>query len=152
EQPTVRIIWRHGGEGLGGNVVRGEFFTTEKASQIPIGTWTAWTPLKEIIGAGRGWEFTTLVVTSEPEAKGKSTKPGVPLTEVVVDFEFAENGKVFKQFTEAGPKGATVGFAFPGSALADKVTPEFTAQLNGLGGHARLRRERLEKAFPEPAT
>jgi len=34
EQTTVRVTWRHGGEGLGGTVVRGEFASTEKAPQI----------------------------------------------------------------------------------------------------------------------
>ena len=150
EQTTVRINWRHGGEGLGGTVVKGEFLSTEKAQQIPINTWTDWLPMKEIVGPARGWEFPTLVVASEPAMKGKS-KPGAELTDVSVDFEFAENGKVFRQFTEIAPKGATVGFAFPASALGEKVTPEFTTLLNGLSGHARLRRERLEKAFPDPA-
>lgn len=86
----------------------------------------------------------------EAPARGKAGKP-VPLGEMIVEFEFAEGKKVFKRFTEAAPKGATVGFAFPGAALGDAVTPDFIAQLAGLSTHARARRERLEKLFPDPA-
>jgi len=150
-QVTVRVNWRRGGEGLGGTVVRGGFWTAEKMPQIPIGAWTEWVSLKDIVGAARGWEFPSVVVTSEPIVKGKSSKPGESLSDVAVDFEFAESGKIFRQFAEIAPNGATVGFVFPGKELGDKVTPEFTAQLNGISTHARLRRERLEKTFPDAA-
>lgn len=151
QQATVRINWRRGGEGLSGTVVRGAFSTSDTKPQLPLGVWTEWVSLKEIVGTAKGWEFPSVVVTSEPIIKGKSTAPGATLSDVVVEFEFAEEGKVFRQFAEPAPKGATVGFAFPGSVLASRVTPEFSTQLNGLSTHARLRRERLEKAFPEPS-
>jgi hypothetical protein len=152
EPKTVRINWRRGGEGLGGTVVRGEFTTAEKQPQIFVGAWTEWVPMKDVVGAARGWEFPSVVVTGEPVIKGKSSRPGEPLSDIAVNFEFAEKGKVFRAFTEIAPKGATVGFAFPGSALGEKVTTDFSAQLNGLSTHARLRRERLEKTFSEAAT
>ena len=154
EQKSVRVVWRRGGEGLGGLVVRGEFASVDKTPQIILGSWTAWMPLSEIVANFKGWDFPSIVVTSEPVSKGKSVSPGVPLTDVSVDFEFAENGKVFKSFTEVAPKGATVGFAFPGASLGAKskdepVSLEFVSQLNGLSVHARNRRERLEKSFPD---
>lgn len=154
EQKSVRVVWRRGGEGLGGVVVRGEFTNADKKQPIAIGEWTAWLPLNDIVANLKGWDFPSIVVTSEPIIKGKNTSPGVPLTDVIVDFEFSENGRVIKGFTEVAPKGATVGFAFPGAALGlksneDKVSPEFVAQLNGLSAHARNRRERLEKLFPD---
>lgn len=153
EQKTVRIVWRRGGEGLGGSVVRGEFLSAQEQQSVQLGAWTAWLPLKEIVGNARGWEFPSIVVNSEPVGPaGRNQKPGPPLTGLVVEFEFAENGRTIRQFVEAAPKGATVGFAFPGGFAGDKVTAEFTAQLNGLSDHARLRRERLEKAFPSPAS
>jgi len=151
EQNSVRINWRCGGEGLGGSVIKGECVTDDKQPQIPLGVWSSWVALKDVVGSGRGWSFPSVVVTSEPVIKGKSSRPGVTLSDIAVDFEFAQNGKVFKQFSEIAPKGSTVGFVFPGSALADQVTPEFADQLNGISTHARLRRERLEKAFPEAA-
>ena len=152
DQKSVRVVWRRGGEGLGGLVVRGEFVSSDKTVQIPMGTWSSWMPMKDVVANTKGWDFPSVVVTSEPVVKGKNTSPGIPLTDVRVDFEFAENSKVFKQFTEIAPKGATVGFAFHGAALAIKtkdgaVSPEFISQLNGLSVHAKNRRERLEKSF-----
>ncbi len=178
EPAAVRIHWRRGGEGLGGNVIRSSFLGPGDEQNIPFGTWTGWFALRIITGGGRGWDFPTIVVegvsggagakgkappTKQPDVladlddKPKPTAPnakGTPVTlsDLVVEFEFADDGKVFHRFVEAAPKGATVGFAFPGSALGDKVTPEFIAQLNGLSVHARNRRERLEKFFTEPAT
>ncbi len=149
-QESVRVLWRRGGEGLGGTVVRGELLGAENQTQVPLGQWTAWASLKDIIGTPRGWAFATLVASTEPGPQAaRGAKAGPPLTNVVVEFEFATMGKTFRQFTEAAPNGATVGFAFPGGMLADKITPEFSANLNGVSGHARLRRERLEAAFPE---
>jgi hypothetical protein len=151
EHATVRINWRRGGEGLGGSVVKGGFVSTENQPQIPLKAWTDWVPLSGVVGSAKGWEFPSLVVLSEPVVKGTSAGPGVTLSDIVVEFEFAEGGKVFKTFSEIGPKGSTVGFAFPGGALGGKVTPEFTEKLNGLSTHARLRRERLERVLPEAA-
>ena len=153
---VVRVAWRRGGEGLGGTVTRGGFMGASGQLDIPFGDWSVWTPLAGVIGSTRGWEFPTLVVEAAPvpaanAPKGKPAKAAQALTNIVVEFEFAENGKPFHRFTEPAPRGSSVGFAFPGSALAAGVTPEFTAQLNGLARHARLRRERLEALFPEPA-
>ncbi len=152
ESALVRIHWRRGGEGLGGSVTRSTFLGADNELNIPLGEWTGWLALRTLTGGSRGWDFPTLVVEGAPKASAlKAKAASTPLSEVVVEFEFAESGKVFHRFTEAAPKGATVGFAFPGGALGEKVTPEFIAQLNGLSAHARLRHERLEKLFPEPA-
>ena len=151
EPEAVRVNWRRGGEGLGGTVTRGAFLAANQAADLPRGEWSGWLPLGTLCANTRGWDFPSVVVeaATPPKAKGK-TQPA-PLESVDVEFEFAEGGKVFHRFVEPSPKGATVGFAFPGSALGTKVTPEFIAQLNGLSTHARLRRERLEKHFTEPA-
>jgi hypothetical protein len=151
-QPSFRIDWRRGGEGLGGTVTRGGFRTEDQSPQIPSAEWSNWLPLREMVGTAKGWEFPTVVVTSEPIVKGKSSNPGPPLTNVSVDFEFAEEGSIFKRITETAPKGQTVSFAFPGAALATKVTPAFSAQLNGISNHARERLESLRKAVPNPVT
>jgi hypothetical protein len=170
ETETLEIHWRRGGEGLGGQVTRGQFraagkkeapaaplgdeiVTGKKAAapsdtEVPAGAWTAWVPASEIAGRTRGWEFPTITV-----APPASKKKAPPVTSCSVDFEVADKGTVIKAFSEASPKGATVGFAFPGGLLDDKgaVSPEFAAQLRGLSGHARARREMLEMLFPEPA-
>lgn len=151
EQSVVRVAWRHGGEGLGGTVVKGAFTSEAQVLDIPLHAWSAWVPVAGVIGNVRGFGFATIVVNSPPVGSAKVPKPGPPLSETTVEFEFAESGKVFKKFIETAPKGATVGFAFPGAALGEKVNPEFIAQLTGLSGHARARREGLEKLFPDPA-
>ena len=150
----VRIAWRRGGEGLGGTVTRGGFMAASGKLDLPFGEWSVWTPLAGLIGSTRGWEFPTLVVEGAPAAnavKGRPAKPAGPLTNVVIEFEFAHQGRVFHRFAETSPRGSSLGFAFPGNALGAGVTPEFIASLNGLSRHARLRRERLEALFPEPA-
>jgi len=75
-----------------------------------------------------------------------------PPRETAVAFEFAENGRVFRSFTEEAPRGATVGFAFPGGLLDEHGSKNkaFVDALNGLLGHAKARRERLAARFPEP--
>lgn len=146
----VSIVWRRGGEGLGGEVVRGEFTAEDGTKEIAAGGWSAWLPLETIVARVRGWEFPTVVVSPPIQPGRKNPKAAEPFTEVAVEFEFAEDGKILKAFREAAPKGATVGFAFPGGALGDRgaAAPEFIAQLQGLSGYARARRERLERLFP----
>ena len=150
--PAVRIQWRRGGEGLGGTVTRSTFLGADDGQDIPLGAWTAWLAVRTLTGGAKGWDFPTIVAEGAPKTATSKTKAApTPLSEIVVEFEFAESGQVFHRFTETAPKGATVGFAFPGSALGDKVTPEFIALLNGLSTHARLRRERLDALFKAPA-
>lgn len=151
-QESFRIDWRRGGEGLGGTVIRGGFRSEDQSPQVAHAQWSGWLSLKEMVGTAKGWEFPTVVVTSEPIVKGKSSTPGPSLSKVSVEFEFAEEGKLFKRFTETAPNGQTVSFAFPGAALAPTVTPAFTAQLNGISAHARQRLESLRKAVPDPIT
>mgnify|MGYP003346732439 CR=1 FL=1 len=38
----VEVHWRHGGEGLGGTVVKGSFTADDKSPLVPIGEWSAW--------------------------------------------------------------------------------------------------------------
>ncbi len=151
EQSVVRVSWRHGGEGLGGMVVKGVFTSEAQVPDLALNAWSAWVPVAGVVGNVRGFGFATLVVASQPTDSAKAPKAGQAISETAVEFEFAESGKVFKSFTETAPKGATVGFAFPGAALGEKVNADFIAQLNGLSGHAHARREGLEKLFPEPS-
>ncbi len=153
---NVRLSWRRGGEGLGGTVIKGDFLTEANKAHFEPNEWSSWHPLKELVGGSRGWEFPTIVALNEtaPEEtpKGKTKPvPGPFLSGVVLEFEFAEKGTVFKRFSESSPKGATAAFAFPGGMLEGKVTPDFTAKLTGLADYARARRTRMEELFPGPA-
>ena len=150
----ISISWKHGGEGLGGDVSKGEFHGEDKQPEITFGAWSAWLPLGYLVGQTRNWEFVTVAVHSAKEGERRGGKKNlVGLEQVVVDFEFAENGKVFKTFSETAPNGATVSFAFPGGALDEKgaTNRNFVSQLQGLSSYVRARRERLEKLFPESA-
>src|SRR5262249_34093928 len=144
EPNQVLIEWRRGGEGLGGEVIRGRFTNAEKKTEIEMNTWSAPLPL-EGIARKRGWTVPTLVVPGAGLRKGKKT---VALKDVVVEFDFAEKGKSIRTITEPSPRGSTVGLAIP-LAAPDRAT--FAAELQGLSGHARARRERLEKLFPGDA-
>lgn len=141
----VLILWRAGGEGLGGNVRRGEFAAADGGKAIAVGEWSAWLPLLGMIGKSRSWEFPSI---SARRAEAKKGEP-VWLSEMAVELEFAASGKPFKQISEAAPDGATVGFAFPSFLLAQNEPSEaaFRDELRGLSGHAQARRERLAKRF-----
>lgn len=155
------VEWRRGGEGLGGSVVRGRFtpeavkepdidagLSPPASSNVAFDRWTAWIPLETVVGKAKGWEFPSVTV-NVPKT---GAKPSDPPRAVTVAFEFAESGRIFRRFTEEAPKGATVGFAFPGGLSDERGAKNeaFAAALDGLSGHARARRERLEAAFPEP--
>jgi hypothetical protein len=151
----LHVAWRRGGEGLGGTVTKGEFLAETNDADLALNEWSAWTPLEQVIGRAGSWTFPSLVVS--PGASGgkpvgkKSAVP--PILATAVQFEFAEKGKVFKTFKEDAPKGATVGFAFPGKKLDARggANPDFAAALQGLSGHARARREGLDKVTPKDA-
>lgn len=153
---AFHLAWRRGGEGLGGTVIRGSFAPEGKESvgadaeiAIAKGTWSAWLPLETVVGKAKGWEFPTITVEIPGEKKKKNSEP---VQSVVVELQFAESGKVFREWRAAAPKGATIGFAFPAQLLDERGSqnPAFVENLRDLLGHARQRRETLEHAFPDP--
>lgn len=156
------VDWRRGGEGLGGSVVKGRFAPEGQAapdidsklnavpsSAFALKQWSAWVPVETVCGRAKNFEFPSVTVAYPPQGKKQPDPP----ESISVEFEFAERGKMFHRFVEAAPRGATVGFAFPAGLLDQRgaKNAEFVAALQGLSGHARTRRERLEKLFPEPA-
>ncbi len=148
EQKGVQIAWRRGGEGLGGTVIKGEFLSADKAPLIALGQWSAPLPLPEIAGKGGGWQFPTIVVLANGGKPGGKRTPNTALSDVAVEFELSEAGKVVKTFTETAPKGATVSIAIP-LAAADRAT--FIAGLVGISEHARNRHLTLDKSLGQPA-
>lgn len=153
------IDWRRGGEGLGGTVVKGRFAPAglatpdidSKLKEMPTGSfalqqWSAWVPVETVCGRAKNFEFPSVTVAFLAQGK-KQPDPPIKTT---VEFEFAERGNTFHRFVEVAPRGATVGFAFPAGLLDQRgaKNKNFVAALQGLSGHARARRERLEKLFP----
>lgn len=98
--------------------------------------------------AAKGFEFPSVTV-AYPSQGRKTVDPPQSLA---VEFEFAQRGAPFRRFVETAPRGATVGFAFPAGLLDHRgpQSPGFSDALQGLAGHARARRERLERRFADP--
>lgn len=124
EAADLQLHWRRGGEGLGGEVIKGEL----KAGE-PV-------PLKDLVAKGGGWHFLTVVVAAG------TGKKATAITEAAVEVELSDAGKPVKAFVEPSPKGATIGLAVPMGAAG---RAEFIALFQGLSTYARARRERLEK-------
>ena len=151
-EPTA-IAWRHGGEGLGGEVTRGTL-----AANVAIGEWTPAAPVKSF---AKGRFPNRLFVTFMAGRGGKSSGRGEAKTGfstgVTLEFEFAHNGKVLKTLREVGPDGGTVTLLIPAYKLAGGRTPEdpaFLDELTGVLEYARRRADSLEKlpwaAWPVP--
>jgi hypothetical protein len=160
---SLLIDWRRGGEGLGGTVTRGTFTPPSDAQAEPnidtklaappsrafrIGQWSAWVPVEQVCGRAKGFEFPSVTVSYPPQGRKQLDPP----ESMAVEFEFAQRGEPFRRFVETAPRGATVGFAFPAGLLDERgaKTPGFSDALQGLSGHARARRERLERRFAVP--
>jgi len=160
---SLLIDWRRGGEGLGGTVTRGSFTPASDAPAEPnidaklapppartfqVGQWSAWVPVEQVCGRAKGFEFPSVTVAYPPQ--GRKTLD--PPQSLAVEFEFAQRGAPFRKFVETAPRGATVGFAFPAGLLDHRgaQSPGFSDALQGLSGHARARRERLERRFAAP--
>ncbi len=163
EAKEVAIQWRRGGEGLGGTVTKGNFappnlpqpdidgkLAAPASLLLGINQWCAWTAVEAVCGRAKSFEFPTITVGYPPQGPKQLDPP----QEILVEFEFSERGKTFQAFSEPAPRGATVGFVFPAALLDGRGSQnvEFVAALQGLSGHVRTRRERLETPFPEPAS
>ncbi|HZE98078.1 MAG TPA: hypothetical protein VE981_13695 [Planctomycetota bacterium] len=135
-EPTS-ITWRWGGEGLGGEVQKGEF-----GQNLAVGVWSPAVPVASlVIGKFPGKLFLTVMAGSGGR-KGEGGSKNVE-----IEFEVALKGKSLKTFKEAGPDGGTVGVIIPGYRLAGGKTPEdaaFLEEFDGLLDYARRRAARLE--------
>ncbi|HXG62346.1 MAG TPA: hypothetical protein VNO22_13290 [Planctomycetota bacterium] len=139
----VRLRWRHGGEGLGGNVTSGTL-----AENLAPGAWSDPVPVASFARRFPRRLFVTF--TLEPAAGDRKDRPA--LKNVRVEFEFQYRGKTVRTFEEAGPDGPTVGICIPAFRAAGGKTPDapdFAAELGGLSSYARARAERIE-ALPGP--
>ncbi|MBM4019721.1 MAG: hypothetical protein FJ288_15605 [Planctomycetes bacterium] len=141
---ATAIAWRHGGEGLGGEVHRGTL-----ADKVGIGEWTAPAAVRSF-AAGRFPE--RLFVTFTAGRPGKSSGRGEARTDfstaVEFEFEFAWNGRPVKTLRELGPDGGTVTVLIPAYRLAAGASPDSPAFLDDLVGvleYARRRADLLEK-------
>jgi hypothetical protein len=139
EAKVFTLSWKRGGQGLGGEVVAGDFPNAEGGLAFEPEAWSRRLPVDEVVGKG-GWVFPNIIVAPMLPKKAKAVR----VTNVVVEMEFADKGKVFKSFSEDAPKGGTATFAFAGAA-ADRAT--FEAELQPLSRYVLARKQRLEKLF-----
>lgn len=133
----VRLRWRHGGEGLGGDVTSGTL-----AEDLSPGAWSPPVPVSSF--ARKFPRRLFLTITLEP-AGPKSQRPA--LKDVRVEFDVQYRGRTVKTFEEGGPDGPTVGIYIPAYRLAGGKAPDhpdFTSELGGISSYARARAERLE--------
>jgi hypothetical protein len=155
EEPTA-IEYRHGGEGLGGSVIKGYFpplNAPASTTPIPLGLsqWSAPVPLTSIVGSkGAAPKKFFLTIKAGKSGKAKSVADRTLLgfsTNVTVELEFSYNGKVIKTITDKSPDGPTMGILIPFERLSSTKTPEspdFTNHLVSLLGYASQRAEALE--------
>ena len=140
----VRIHWRWGGEGLGGEPVRGELTVADGDAAdhlwLPVGAWSRRAPLSVFKARMR-----RLFVTFTLEGVQSKQRSSEALRNVAVQFEFQHAGKVLKRFTETGPDGPTVGIVVPLDKLGDGPQPaaEFVDGLQGVLRYAERRAEWL---------
>jgi hypothetical protein len=144
-EPTS-IAWRWGGEGLGGEVVKGSF-----GENLAPGAWSPAVPIASLVkGKFPGKLFLTVMAGSGGRRSRGADGPGRvegQSKNVEIEFEVAWQGKALKTFKEAGPEGGTVGVVIPGYRLAGGKTPadpDFLAEFGGLLAYATRRAERLE--------
>jgi len=143
QEPTP-INWRWGGEGLGGEVVRGTL--VEKAN---IGEWSPEVPVSSFLKGSVPSKF-FLTFTAGRPGKPKSIQDRTKIdysTNAEFEFEFSYKGKVVKRFKETGPDGGTVGIVIPFYKLEGGKQPddsEFLKELTGLSEYALKRAEFLE--------
>ena len=154
EAPTP-IEWRHGGEGQGGEVIRGVFpkvgvaaGAPAEAHMLPVGQWSAPVPLVSL--AEQFSEKFFLTITAGNPAKTvdrKTGRQGGHSTDVTFEFEFRFGDEVIKTFTTEGPDGGTATIVIPVYRLVEGVeptSPEFVEELTDVLGYARRRSEALE--------
>lgn len=147
-EPTT-IQWRHGGEGLGGNVSRGDF-----GKDLPVGTWSDPVPVTAF--GGRTFprvRFLTLTAgragRSERISKedpDRRRKVGFS-TDVELEFELLQGDRSLKRWSARGPRGGTIGLVIPAERLAGGKGPDDAHFLEGftdLRAYARARTETLE--------
>jgi hypothetical protein len=166
-EPTS-IQWRHGGEGMGGEVVRGALAPPglpaaapapeaaagarrAKAPALPtfqVGEWSAPVPLVEIRKAP--WPrilFVTFWV-------GRPLKFNNPVDRVPVDFtksatlefEISQKGRIVRTFAEAAPDGNAVTLVVWPERWAGQEKPDHAAGFMGLLEYVTQRAALMEKS------
>ncbi len=137
------IVWRWGGEGLGGEVRRGIL-----GKDLSVGEWSPTVSVRSFV-KGRFPDPFFLTLTAG--RRGRGGRGGAPgegySTGLEMELELAWRGRVVKRLLEQGPDGGTIGLVIPTGRLAADRTPDNPAFLDGVVGlleYARRRTAALE--------
>lgn len=169
----VRIFWRFGGEGLGGNVTRGEFTAVLPTAAKPAAATGGLEPDTGPVALEDAPADPDVLVESGKTLNYHWLKPGIwspwaplaalngyfitvwlegrtsggNLKRATIEFECAYAGKVVKTFQETAPDHPTAGIVVPLRRLGKDgaPTPEFLAELNGLLAYVTRRADTLER-------
>lgn len=151
-QPT-EIHWRHGGEGQGGDVIRGVFAKpgAEEGDghELQIGRWSSSTPVGSLVRERTPEKFFLTITAGKPGnvVDRVTRRRGGYSTDARFEVEFRYRNKVIKRLAERGPDGGTVTVVIPTYRLVDGTTPDdpkFISELTGVLQYATERAKFLE--------
>lgn len=153
-EPSV-IRWRYGGEGQGGEVIRGIFTkpgVPEDASDerhvLEVGQWSSPRELASMAKRLPAKFFLTVTAGNPGSVVDRITRQrGGFSTDVVFEFEFAYRGRVVKTIAVEGPDGGTATIVVPAYRLTGDALPDsqaFVSELTGVLEYATRRAELLE--------
>lgn len=154
-EPTS-IQWRYGGEGMGGEVVRGAFAppglpaasAKGKPAMFQIGEWSAQVPLVDIRKAP--WpriQFITFGVGRPLKMNNPVERIPIDFTKsATIEFEVSQNGRVLRTFTEAATDGNALTLVVWPERWADQEKPDYAAGFMGLLEYVTQRADLLEKS------
>jgi len=154
KEPTP-IQWRYGGEGQGGQVIRGVFPKVGVATEAPVdshrlqvGQWSKSMPLVSFAKRFPDKFFLTITAGNPGKTVDRKTgRRGGYSTNVVFEFEFRSGDEIIKKLETKGPDGGTATIVVPLYRLVEGVQPNsrvFTEELTDVLGYARRRAEALE--------
>lgn len=137
----VDIEWRHGGEGLGGDVKRGLF-----CRQLPPAEWSAPKTFGELIDrVPRGLTLTFVAYADYDKRSGRNAAP--PIQSCTMEFEFRHQDEVLRRIVVLAPDGATASVMIFGDILTGEAKP--TAAIAAQGILSLLERARWRAALLE---
>ena len=129
------IQWRYGGEGQGGEVIRGIFpkvgvkvDAPVEAHCLRVGQWSEPVPLVSFAKRFPDKFFLTITAGHPGKTLDRTTgRRGSSSKGVVFEFEFRSGDEIIKKFTSKGPDGGTATIVVPFYRLVEGVQPNSRA-------------------------
>lgn len=163
-EPTS-IQWRYGGEGMGGDVIKGALARPSGAAPQPnegigsnrskgpvlptfeVGEWSAPIALLDLKKAP--WPrilFVTFWVGRPLKMNNLVDRIPIDYTKgVALEFEVSQQGRIVRTFTEAAPDGNVVDLVIWPERWADQDKPDYALGFMGLLEYVSLRAAHMEK-------